>query len=189
MRYGFKSVSMDDIALDMGVSKKTLYQLVASKEALIEDIMAVIRQRDTCVLEQSAREALDAIDEFLRNSRHFVQEMRKVSPITLYDLKKYYNKIWQLQMQAHLNDFVGCIGQNITRGVAEGLYRADLHPSIIARLYGATVMALIDTELFPAKETPIDHIITQHAIYHLNGIISDKGRLQLQNYLQKEELG
>lgn len=189
MRYGMKSVSMDDIALDMGVSKKTLYQLTSSKEALIEDIMAVVRQRDNCILVQSATEAADAIDEFLRNSRHFIQEMRKVSPITLYDLKKYYGSIWQSQMQAHMNDFVRCIGQNIARGVAEGLYRADLKPHIIARLYSATVMAVIDTELFPAKEVPIDHIITQHAIYHLNGVLSDKGRQQLQNYLQKEELG
>lgn len=189
MRYGLKSVSMDDIALGMGASKKTLYQLVAGKEALIEDIMAVIRQRDNHVLVQSAQEANDAIDEFLRNSRHFIQEMRKVSPITLYDLKKYYINIWQSQMQAHMNDFVLCIGQNIARGMKEGLYRADLQAHIIARLYGATVMAVTDTELFPAREIPIDHIITQHAIYHLNGIVNEQGRQQLQTYLQKEELG
>ncbi len=189
MRYGLKSVSMDDIALDMGASKKTLYQLVASKEDLVEDIMAVIRQRDNCVLEQSAHESADAIDEFLRNSRHFIQEMRKVSPITLYDLKKYYSNIWKSQMQGHMNDFVLCIGQNISRGMKEGLYRSDLQAHIIARLYGATVMAVTDTELFPAKEVSIDQIITHHAIYHLNGIVNEKGRQLLQTYLQNEELG
>ncbi len=189
MRYGLKSVSMDDIAVKMGVSKKTLYQLVASKEVLIEEIMSVIRTRDNCVLQQSAQESADAIDEFLRNSRHFIQEMRNVSPITLYDLKKYYGFIWQSQLQAHLNDFTGCIGQNISRGMQEGLYRTDLIPSIIARLYSSTVMAVTDTELFPAREVPIAHIITHHAIYHLNGIVSDKGREQLQHYLQIETLG
>jgi AcrR family transcriptional regulator len=188
MRLGLKSVSMDDIARKLGMSKKTLYQYVNGKEDLIDQVMEANGQRDMEMIITSANESSDAIDEFLRNSRHFIREMRNVSPTTLYDLKKYYLQIWENQVKSHIENFVTCISVNITRGQAEGLYRADTSADIIARFYGQTVIAITDTSLFPAVNVPIDQIIHQHAVYHLHGIMTEKGRLCLVKHLEKEQL-
>lgn len=188
MRLGLKSVSMDDIARKLGMSKKTLYQYVPGKEELINQVMEANGLRDMAVIIASAQESVDAIDEYLRNSRYFIREMRNVSPTTLYDLKKYYYPIWEGQVKSHIENFVSCISVNIIRGQAEGLYRQDVSADIIARIYGQAVIAITDTSLFPATDTPIDRIIHQHAVYHLQGIMTDQGRDRLAHHLEKEQL-
>lgn len=187
MRLGLKSVSMDDIARQLGMSKKTLYQFVSNKEELIGLVMEQNRCRDMEIVLRSAEEATDAIDEFLRNSRYFIKEMREVSPTTLYDLKKYYTRIWEEQMQSHVDEFMEGIAQNIRRGLEEGLYRDNLIPAVIAKFYAQTVMAIADTSMFPARELPIDRIIHQHAVYHLHGILNKTGRKRLKEHLDREE--
>lgn len=188
MRYGLKSVSMDDIARSMGVSKKTLYQLIENKEALITEVMIANREKDMQMIMEAVNASSDAIDEFLRISRNFIREMREVSPTTLYDLKKYYGSIWEEQMEGHIDTFILCIGTNLYRGVEEGLYRDDMLPDVIARIYAQTVLAITDTSIFPAKDLPLDQIIRQHALYHLNGVVNEQGKKQLAALLAKEQL-
>ncbi len=188
MRYGIKSVSMDDVARELGISKKTLYKHVANKHELVESTIKCNGEKDMAMLEQSAVESSDAIDEYLRNSRYFISEMRKVSPTLLYDLKKFYPKVWNQQMVMHADYFMEDLARNIERGIQEGLYREDIKPRVIARIYAQTVLAIADSSLFPAQELSIDRIIHQHALYHLNGIVSEAGRERMHEHLSQEEL-
>ena len=87
-RLGIKSVSMDDVAREMGVSKKTLYQLVSNKEELVGMVMEEDFKKDVRIFAEHHNAAGDAIDEFLRNSRYFIREMREICPATLHDLQK-----------------------------------------------------------------------------------------------------
>jgi len=187
MHYGLKSVSMDDIARQLGMSKKTLYQYVKNKEELIAEVMRLKRCEDMEVILRSAKDAEDAIDEYLRNHRYFIREMREVSPTTLYDLKKYYYHIWEEQVKGHVEEFTVSISQNIQRGIQEGFYREDLQPEVIAKIYSQTVLAIADTSLFSAREMSVDRIIHQHAVYHLHGIMNKAGRRKLREHLEREE--
>ncbi|MEM7571850.1 MAG: TetR/AcrR family transcriptional regulator [Bacteroidota bacterium] len=187
-RYGLKSVSMDDVARKVGISKKTLYQHFAKKEDLIKEVMQCNYEQDLEHFSTSMNESTDAIDEFLRNSRYFVREMRQISPTLFYDMQKYYGNIWLEQTQAHMGYFEKSIQENIMRGVEEGLYREDLIPSVITRIYQSTVMALMDTSLFPAHEISLDRIIQQQSLYHLYGIITPAGRNRLLEHLEREQL-
>lgn len=188
MRYGIKSVSMDDVTRELGISKKTLYQYIDKKETLVNLVMQCNGERDMATIAQSHSDSNDAIDEYLRNSRYFIREMRKVSPAALYDLKKYYPAIWQNQMANHIDYFMQSIEVNISRGIEEELYRPDLIAVVIARLYAQTVIAIADSSMFPAQNFTIDRIIHQHALYHLHGIVNQKGRERMQEYLAQEEL-
>lgn len=188
MRYGIKSVSMDDVARELGISKKTLYKHVKNKYELVEKTLQCNGEKDIEMLEKSARESVDAIDEYLRNSRYFISEMRKISPTLFYDLKKYYSKLWKQQMIMHIDYFVDDITRNIERGIKEGLFREDLRPGIIAQIYAQTVLAITDNTLFPAQELSIDRIIHQHALYHLYGIVNEAGRQKMDEHLSKENL-
>ncbi|MEM9259152.1 MAG: TetR/AcrR family transcriptional regulator, partial [Bacteroidota bacterium] len=126
MRLGIKSVSMDDIAREMGVSKKTVYQVVDNKKSLVRLVMEEDACKDVEVIKENHEQSKDAIDEFLRNSRYFIRQMREISPATLRDLQKYYPDIWKEQLQAHHAEFTQSIADNLERGMEEGLYRDDL---------------------------------------------------------------
>ncbi|MEL7161032.1 MAG: helix-turn-helix domain-containing protein, partial [Bacteroidota bacterium] len=90
MRLGIKSVSMDDIARQLGVSKKTIYQVVDNKKELLSLVIEEDACKDKEVIAENREQSRDAIDEFLRNSRYFIRQMREISPATMRDLQKYY---------------------------------------------------------------------------------------------------
>lgn len=188
LRYGLKSVSMDDVARSLGISKKTVYQHVSTKKELVNLVMAMMSQRDLETVHHSMVESTDAIDEYLRNSRYFINNMRKVSPTTLYDLKKYYPDVWQKQMVEQLDQFQEGILNNIKRGMAEGLFRDDLLPEIIGKLYLQNMIAICDTSMFPGHKVAVAEIIHQHATYHLYGLVNENGRQRLEEHLSKKEL-
>ena len=187
-RYGLKSVSMDDVARKVGISKKTLYQHFAKKEDLIKEVMQCNFEEDLEHFAASLNDSTDAIDEFLRNSRYFIREMRQISPTLFYDMQKYYGNIWLEQAKAHMSYFEKSMQDNIERGISEGLYRDDLIPSVISRIYQSTVMALLDTSIFPAHEISLDRIIQQKSLYHLYGIVTSAGRDRLLEHLDREQL-
>lgn len=188
MRLGLKSVSMDDVARQMGASKKTIYQVVDNKEALIHMVLEADACKDIEIITENRDQAKDAIDEFLRNSRYFIRQMRQISPATLRDLQKYYPHIWKEQMQAHHEEFRQSIAENIERGMEEGLYRSDLDAEIIATLYTGMMMMIVDTSIFPAQDRPLTTIVTQHGQYHLSGIVNHFGRERMELYLKEESL-
>ena len=187
-RIGIRSVSMDDIARELGVSKKTLYQMVDNKEQLIGLVMSVETCDDMEVLQQNRDEAEDAIDELLRNSRYFIRQMRNMSPTTLHDLRKYYPDLFHTQVKNHQQVFIKRVEENLERGMEEGLYRADIDAEIIANLFVGMTMMVVDREVFPAQERPLSDILHQHSKYHFNGIVNQFGRDRLDQYLKQEDL-
>ncbi|MBB4080008.1 AcrR family transcriptional regulator [Lewinella aquimaris] len=185
---GIRSVSMDDIARELGISKKTLYQMVDNKEDLIQLVLEEDTRRDIQVLRQHSDQAADAIDELLRNSRYFIRQMRKVSPTTLHDLRKYYPELFHSMVMNHQREFLLSVSNNLERGMEEGLYRADIDAEVIANLYVGMTMMVVDRGVFPAQERPLSEIIRQHSSYHFNGIVNQFGRDRLDHYLKQEDL-
>lgn len=188
MGVGIKSVSMDDIAREMGVSKKTIYQVVENKEQLIDMVMQQDACEDRKVLTRNRSDSKDAIDEFLRNSRFFIRQMRQISPTTFRDLQKYYPAIWKEQMETHHAEFRQSIADNMERGLEEGLYREDIDSEIIATLYSGMMMMVIDRIQFPAQDRLISDIISQLTRYHFRGITNQFGQERLDSYLKQEAL-
>lgn len=188
MRIGIKSVSMDDIAREMGVSKKTIYTIVDNKHALVEMVVEKDACQDIEVITANHLAARDAIDEFLRNSRYFIRQMREISPTTMRDLQKYYPNVWKEQVEAHHEEFRHSIAANLERGMEEGLYRDDLDSDIIARFYVGSMMSIIDRTIFPATDRPLIDIISEHARYHFHAITNQFGRERLEQYLREEGL-
>ena len=176
MCYGIKSVSMDDLARELGVSKKTLYQFVENKADLIEQIFAEHLANEKQLLSQYKHDATNAIDEILKIARHMIRELRTFSVTVMYDLQKYYRSTWRLLHNVHEQYFFHIIKDNLERGIAEGVYRQDITPDVVAKLYISKSSSVADQECFPTKDYPVDELFIEHMNYHLNGIVSQKGR-------------
>ena len=149
MRYGIKSVTMDDISRNLGISKKTLYQFVDNKADLLQQVFQQHIEDEVLAMEDIVRQSKDAIEETLNMAKYVTDLLRDMSPNTLYDLQKYYREIWQMMEVLHQQHIYKVIFNNLERGIKETLYREDIDPDIIARLYAGCNAIIVDEAIFP----------------------------------------
>jgi len=185
MRFGLKSISMDDVTRELGISKKTLYQYFESKEALVMRIIRQHQQEEAEAIRNIKLDAADAIAEMLSIARHVILRYQHMSPSTLYDLKKYYPEAWKLVEHIQREFIYKEVKANLDRGIAEGLYRTDFNADILARIYVGSSTLLMDEQQFPSAEYHWEALYREFIYYHLRGIAAEQGRALLQKY-QKE---
>ena len=184
MRLGLKSISMDDVARELGISKKTLYQFFQSKEDLVLQTI----QRHQCTeaedIKRICEASTDALKEMLDIARHVLVQFQQMSPSTVFDLKKYYPEAWRIVEQVQREHVYGILKANMERGIREGLYRNDFDTNIMARLYVGSVRWLLDEELFPHAQFHWAQLYREFIHYHLRGIVSQEGLKKLKTYIQ-----
>lgn len=182
MRYGIKSISMDDISRELGISKKTLYQFIDNKSELIEQIFQQQIECEKLDMANIRKESTDAVDEILRMARYVIEELRQISPTTMYDLQKYYRSTWRQMEALHQKHIYLLIRENIERGMKEGLYRAGVDADIIAKLYVAKTSMVADEDFFPPLQYNMEKLFKQYIMYHIHGVASAKGLALLQKH-------
>ena len=175
MTYGIKSVTMDDVARNMRISKKTLYQYVNDKNDLVAKCLDYDCTETEDRIKEIMKKKLNAIDENLEISKYVVEELRDIHPSIFYDLEKYYPEAWA-KMNELRHDFVGEVMQkNMERGIKEGLYRDDINAEIMTRLWVARLNVIFDPHLFPMESFKPVEVYSQMYMHHIRGIASEKG--------------
>lgn len=186
LQIGIKSVSMDDLARSLGISKKTLYQYVENKEDLVQEIVTGFIEKEQSAAKIINKEAANAIEEMVKISRYSVEQLRNISPATIYDLQKYYPQYWKL-FEGHTHNYVfEYIKNNIERGKKEGVYREDVHTEIIARIYISKMLLLVDESVFPLKEYNRQLLMEQFMSYHIAGIARPEGVKIFENLVNNQ---
>lgn len=183
LKYGIKSVSMDDIARELGVSKKTLYQYFEDKTDLVKKILDAEMQDNLCYESISAK-GCNAIDLLLMVSKHLSEKLARISPTVTYDLQKYYPEVWKQNSELRRQHILDQIAANFQQGIEEGLYRKDLNVKIITYFYFIRLENIlsIDTAVEWLKNIDFKEIFTTMFIYHIRGIANQKGI----DYLEKK---
>ncbi|QXP80242.1 MULTISPECIES: TetR/AcrR family transcriptional regulator [Winogradskyella] len=175
LNLGFKSVTMDDIANEMGISKKTIYQHFQNKTKLVEATAMHVFNNISygidciCELDKNPIEEIYEIKKFVMT--HLKDE--KSSP--QYQLQKYYPKIFASLKGKQYQKMTGCVTRNLDRGVAAGLYRETIDINFIARLYFNNMLSLKDQDIFPRENFTMTMLMNNYLEYHLRGICSQKG--------------
>ncbi|GAB4093007.1 TetR/AcrR family transcriptional regulator [Flaviaesturariibacter terrae] len=181
-RYGIRSVSMDDIAAQTGMSKKTLYLYYADKEELVSAVFTRIMEENKEGCCQSQASADNAIHEvFLAFDR--VQEMfNTMNPAVLFDMEKYHAPTFS-KFKAYQNEFLyGMILNNIRRGISEGLYREELDAEILTRYRIASMMMAFNLDIFPMSRNNLWQVEWQLMEVFLYGIATSKGERLIEKY-------
>jgi TetR/AcrR family transcriptional regulator, cholesterol catabolism regulator len=179
MRFGLKSVSMDDVAEEAGISKKTLYQIVPSKAELIDRIIDSYVCAETELIREMQENAVDSLGEMLAISDMITETLGQMSPALLFDLRKYYRKSWEKINTLQRGHIYEVVHHNLESGIRQGLYRGDMDTTVIARLYVQKSLSLIDDEIFPITDFDRGALVRNHILYHLHGILSEAGRARL----------
>lgn len=175
MQYGIKSVSMDDLSSNLGISKKTLYQVVDNKEDLvmkvIENHIQVQHEEMDIILSQGH----SAIEEMVKFASYIINLLKNLRPGVVYDLKKYYPSAWKKIEALHFETIDKIILGNVKKGIKEGVYRKNINPEIISRLYVAQALQITDEKLFSSKRFKMEELIREFISYHFYGIASLEG--------------
>lgn len=184
LKFGIKSLTMDDIANELKMSKKTLYQFVSDKQDLVTKTMNNYCATDKEIVLELCRNSKNAIDELLDIIKYVKQRLSVFHPSILYDLEKYYPEAWDA-MHKHQKEFVyEMVKENIVRGKVEGLYKEDVNAEIIARIYANRLDATIDRMDKVMAKYDFGTIYTEMMKYHIRGIASDKGNKVLDQKLK-----
>ncbi|MCR9290316.1 MAG: TetR/AcrR family transcriptional regulator [Bacteroidetes bacterium] len=186
MRYGIKSITMDDLSRKLGISKKTLYRFVDNKGDLINKIFEIETAKEKEMVTKITNESKDAIDEILGIAKLVIQQLREYSPTLIYDLQKYYRESW-MKIEAYHSEYVyGIIKTNLERGIKEGYYRENLNADIIAKLYVEQTLSVVNEDTFPLKEYNREKLYKAFINYHIHGIASPSGIKLLEQYHYEE---
>ncbi|HEY5125163.1 MAG TPA: TetR/AcrR family transcriptional regulator, partial [Ignavibacteria bacterium] len=174
-KYGIKSITMDDVARKLGISKKTLYQFVTDKDDLVGkyiDNEIELRQEEIC---KCFKIGFNAIEELFEISIFMNRMMREQNPATEHDLSKYYPHHYQKTLKARRERMYNYILLNLKKGKEEGLYREDMNEEIIAKLYLMRSENIHFNELFTVEEFTSIKLFRELLTYHVRGIATGKG--------------
>lgn len=189
MKYGLKSVSMDDIARAAGVSKKTIYQHVTDKQTLVHETLKNFLCEDQKFMSKELdRTDHDALEKMVVIAQKGFEMLKRVRPTVTYDLQKYYPESWSLMQEHHINFMQKKIFSNIESGILQGVYRPNVNPDIISKIYVQNITNIVaDSE---SKFGNVDKalIFVQQLLYHLYGIISQQYYTRLDNLTDKYKL-
>jgi AcrR family transcriptional regulator len=174
-KYGVRSVSVDDICRDIGISKKKLYQYVSSKNELVEKLLELERQNFEVIFSQYNFEGINAIDILLTVSMEIGEHFRDISPSMTFDLKKYYPDIYHNHVEERIEFIFQKIQVNLGKGISQGMYRTDLSVELISRLYIRRLMDLHNPEFFPSEKFSFRTIFDVMIDNFIRGIATEKG--------------
>jgi AcrR family transcriptional regulator len=175
MRYGIKSVSMDDLAKSLGISKKTIYAEVANKETLLARVMERFLVNEFQRTSFVSQESLNAITELIKVANLASQTLESIQPVIVYDLKKYFPEQWEMMHQLLFEHIYEVMLLNIQRGRQEGLYSEDFNEDIVCRLYVGNVLVLFDEDLFPSQLYSKTLIYKEMIVQYIRSICNQKG--------------
>ena len=183
-KYAIKSVTMDDVARELGISKKTLYQHVTNKNELVEKVIYCELEKTGQKHYQIQQMNLNAIEELFEVSKIMNEHLKKHNPALFYDLKKYYPKIYHQIRKKKREKAYESILRNLKKGISEGIYRKEINTEIIAKLYISRIEQSYDEGIFSIEEITSVEVFNEILIYHLHGICNEKGLKILKSKLK-----
>ncbi len=175
LKFGIKSLTMDDIAKKLCISKKTLYAHVKDKEDLLENAVILFSKAEQHQIEEICGRGLNAIDESLEIKRWVLDMLQNIHPSVAYDMEKFHPRVHQKMLASRQAIIYKCVFENIVKGQKDGLYRKEINPDVLAKLYVGRMEAMFDQDLFPSKEYNVSDIYMEWFSYHIHGMATVKG--------------
>ena len=184
LNFGFKSVTMDDLASEMGISKKTIYTHFQNKTKLVE----ATTNHTFCAIS-------DGIDRILDERREPIEELFAIKAFVMdhlknekaspqYQLQKYYPKLYAILKKRQFEVMQECVLENLHRGISSGVYRDSIEVEFISRMYFTGMSSIKDQDMFPIRQFPVADLLQNYLEYHIRGIATDKGIKILNNLIK-----
>lgn len=180
LKLGFKSVTMDDIACEMCISKKTIYKYFSNKEKLIEEGTTIVHQNINSLMASVVAKNYNAIEENFEMRKMFKEMFQSVDQSPAYQLKKSYPEIYEKMMATKFEDCNLMFSQNIIKGIEHGLYRSDVDVEAATKFYYTLIFSINETTQLEKDAYKLEGKALE---YHTRAIATPKGILELEKQL------
>lgn len=174
-KYGIKSVTMNDVAKELGISKKTLYNCVKDKSDLVEKVLDLEFSNRAGEMNTVREMGLNAIEELFEVNRLINMMLKRVNPSMEYDLMKYFPDLYDKISKERRQRMLQSMMKNIKKGKKEGLYRSDLDEKIISKLYVTRFENAFHDDAQTINDFTSEEFISEVFIYHIRGIANKTG--------------
>lgn len=184
MRYGLRSVSMDDIANALGISKKTIYQFFADKNELVDAVLeeTLSFSKQNCDRNRSA--SANAVEEIFLSMDVADQIFRNMHPSVIFDMQKYHPQAFSRFLK-HKNEYLyNIVFKNLERGIKEELYRPEINTEILSRFRVESMLLSFNPEFYISQKHNVAEVERQLLEHFLYGVASLKGHKFILKYQQ-----
>ncbi|WP_426094079.1 TetR/AcrR family transcriptional regulator [Flavobacterium sp. DSR2-3-3] len=180
LKLGFKSITMDDIAGEMCISKKTIYKYFANKELLIQESTQVLRKEVHEIITEIISRNYNAIEENFQIRKMFADMFQSTDTSPIYQLKKHYPEVYETVLEYQVQECESCFKQNIEKGIAQGLYRKDLNIEAYIKLYYALIFSINENTRSEREAFALEMEALE---YHTRAMATEKGIAELEKNL------
>lgn len=184
--YGVRSVTMDDLASHLGVSKKTIYKLFRDKDAIVEAVVQMVLGGNCICFEDDLQRSDNAVHEMILALDRLVEMLEPMNPSVLFDLRKYHPAAFSA-IQRHKQQFLfEKMKSNLVRGIREGLYRPEINPDVMARYRVESMMLPFDPDFSKGIRSGLAEVESEVLQHYLYGLVTPKGYKCVEKYLAKK---
>jgi len=180
LRLGFKSITMDDIAGEMCISKKTIYKYFANKELLIHESTQVLHKEVHEIITEIISRGYNAIEENFQIRKMFADMFKSTDTSPIYQLKKHYPEVYEKALEYQVQECESCFKQNIEKGITQGLYRKDINIDVYVKLYYALIFTINENTRSEREAAALEMEALE---YHTRAMATEKGIAELEKNL------
>ena len=181
---GFKSVTMDDIAEEMKISKKTIYTFFANKEALVQSVVFSMYSYITTNLTQIREKASNPISELYEVKMFIMHQLKGEKTSPQHQLRKYYPNIHKELQKKQFDFMTKSVKKSLTKGVEMKLFRPSIDIDFISRMYFNGMVGIKNVDMFPIEKYSPEQLMENYLDYHLRAIVTDNGMKLLSLYIK-----
>ncbi|UII29423.1 TetR/AcrR family transcriptional regulator [Fulvivirga maritima] len=187
-KYGVRSVTMDDIAKELSISKKTIYQFFKDKDEIVTIAMQDFVEQEKAEYIAVVDEVKNAVEELAMITKCIREDFDDINPSLIFDLQKYHPKAWDIIKEFKNNFLRKALVRSIENGIEEGVFRDNLDPEVMAVLRVEQINMACDHQLFPLDKFSIYETHMKLLDHYISGIVTDKGKEYYNNFLQQIDI-
>ena len=185
-KHGVKHVTMDDLASQLGISKKTIYQFYKDKDAVVMAVVNLELEEQSLKCQETQNMAENAVHEMYMMLQDIQLMFKNMNPMTMNELAKYYPEAFA-RIQNHKDEFMHkIIKTNLEKGIEQGVYRKEVDPEILSIYRLETSFVPFNTELYPFSKFDIGKVTLQIIENFIYGVMSIKGIELMEKYKSVE---
>lgn len=186
VRYGFKAITMDEIAAHLGISKKTIYHFYSDKKELVN--LIVDHQLNTLMEDLLLiQNSFDPVNEVLHHLECVEALLNSISPHFLFELERYYPKAYRNFLTYKQCFLLKAIKDNLEKGIEEGVYREQINVDILALFRLESIFMAFEQKIYPVSKFHLYKVMEELAFNFLYGIVTEKGKALIEEYIAKQE--
>ncbi|MBK7479816.1 MAG: TetR/AcrR family transcriptional regulator [Bacteroidales bacterium] len=183
-KYGIKSISVDDISFNVGISKKTFYEYFETKNDVVKAIAIEFINKSRLLNKDIIEEKKDVFYKLMKIYKKMLSQFNTCNPSFIYDIKKFYPEVYELFIEFRDKELDYMITTLIKQGKEEGLFRENIDEKIIYKLHLNRINSIIEGSLLPEK-TIADPVFFEFILINLIGITTIQGHEILEKKLKK----